>query len=287
MNQTHIPVTFPCPRPYLALSSPHLRQTQQRCGLLFAFLFAGVLLFWHTPVAQAATCTGSAITGLAFRDYNANGVRETAEPGLASIVVTAYDAAGTTASCETTADGSYGITPVGAYPVRVEFTLPPDGSLNFLKPGPAGANSRTNVAFVNGPTANVDVGFSNPADFCGATPSPTLVTSCMVFGEQNDNPVGINKDHTVMAAFPYNAGNTDLTNALGVQSPKPTSLAVAKQVGSVWGLAWNPMNQTLYASAFMKRHSGFGPGGLGRPKNRRRSPDSGQRLRPQQSLGRW
>jgi hypothetical protein len=98
MNQTHIPVTCPCPRPYLALSSPHLRQTQQRCGLLFAFLFAGVLLFWHTPVAQAAACTGSAITGLAFRDYNANGVRETAEPGLASIVVTAYDAAGTTAS---------------------------------------------------------------------------------------------------------------------------------------------------------------------------------------------
>lgn len=263
MNQTNILVTFPSPQSRVALSSPPLRHNYRRCGLFFALLFAGVLLFWHTPVAQAAACTGGAITGLTFRDYNANGVREAAEPGIAGIVVTAYDAAGTTASCETTADGSYGITPVGAYPVRVEFTLPADGSLNFLKPGAVGANSRTDVTFVNGPTANVDVGFSNPADFCGANPSPALVTSCMVFGEQNDNPDGINKDRDAMVSFPYGAGSTNPTDSAGIRSPAPTSLAVAKQIGAVWGLAWNPLNQTLYASAFMKRHSGFGPGGPG------------------------
>jgi hypothetical protein len=235
----------------------------RRRGLCFALLLVGVLLFWQAPVAQAAACTGGAITGLAFRDYNANGTREAAEPGIVGIVVTAYDAAGTTASCETTADGSYGINPVGAYPVRLEFTLPADGSLNFLKPGAAGANSRTNVTFINGPTANVDVGFSNPADFCGATPSPNLVTSCMVFGEQNDNPAGVNKERNVMVSFPYTAGSTNLTDQAGVRSPTPNPLALAKQLGTVWGLAWNPVNQTLYASAFMKRHSGFGPGGPG------------------------
>lgn len=263
MNPTHTPVTFSFPQPHPALSSPCLCKNHQHWGLFFAFLVAGILLFWQTPVAQAATCTGGAITGLAFRDYNANGAREAAEPGIAGIVVTAYDAAGTTAACETTADGSYGINPVGAYPVRVEFTLPADGSLSFLKPGAAGANSRTNVTFVNGPTANVDVAFSNPADFCGANPSPALVTSCMVFGEQNDNPDGVNKERNVMVSFPYTAGSTDLTNNTGVRSPAPTSLALAKQLGTVWGLAWNPLNQTLYASAFMKRHSGFGPGGPG------------------------
>ncbi len=263
MNPTHTPVTFLFPQPHPALSSPHLCKNHQHWGLFFAFLVAGILLFWQTPVAQAATCTGGAITGLAFRDYNANGAREATEPGIAGIVVTAYDAAGTTAACETTADGSYGINPVGAYPVRVEFTLPADGSLSFLKPGAAGANSRTNVTFVNGPTANVDVGFSNPADFCGANPSPALVTSCMVFGEQNDNPDGVNKERNVMVSFPYTAGSTDLTNNAGVRSPTPTPLAVAKQIGTVWGLAWNPVTQTLYASAFMKRHSGFGPGGPG------------------------
>ena len=263
MNLTNPVVAFHAPQLCFALSSLPLRRNHWRWVLLFAFLFAAALLFWHTPNAQAATCTGGAITGLAFRDYNANGVREAAEPGIAGIGVTAYDAAGTTASCETTADGSYGINPVGAYPVRLEFTLPADGSLNFLKPGAAGSNSRTNVTFINGPTANVDVGFSNPADFCGANPAPGLVTSCMVFGEQNDNPDGINKERTVLVSFPYGAGSTDLKNEAAVRSPAPTPLAVAKQLGSVWGLAWHPVNQTLYAAAFMKRHSGFGPGGPG------------------------
>ena len=263
MNLTNPVVAFHAPKLCFALSSLPLRRNHWRWVLLFAFLFAAALLFWHTPNAQAATCTGGAITGLAFRDYNANGVREAAEPGIAGIGVTAYDAAGTTASCETTADGSYGINPVGAYPVRLEFTLPADGSLNFLKPGAAGSNSRTNVTFINGPTANVDVGFSNPADFCGANPAPGLVTSCMVFGEQNDNPDGINKERTVLVSFPYGAGSTDLKNEAAVRSPAPTPLAVAKQLGSVWGLAWHPVNQTLYAAAFMKRHSGFGPGGPG------------------------
>lgn len=229
--------------------------------LFLAFFVAGILVFWPTTPAQAATCSGSAITGLAFRDYNANGTRDATEPGIAGIVVTAYDTSGTAASCETTATGGYGIDPTGAYPVRIEFTLPTDGSLSFLKPGAAGPNSRTSVTFVSGPTTNVDIGFSNPADFCGA--SPALATSCMVFGEQNDNPDGVNKDRTVLATFPYTAGSTDLTNEPAVRTPAPSPLAVAKQLGTVWGLAWNPVSQTLYASAFMKRHSGFGPGGPG------------------------
>ena len=243
------------------------KNDRQSTVLLRAFLLACVMTAAHlilsvTPGVQAAACAGSGITGAVFRDYNANGIRDALEPGVSGIVVTAY-AVGGTASCESTANGAYGIDPVGAYPVRLEFTLPADGSLNFLQPGAAGGNSRTSVTFVDGPTTAVDVGFSSPADFCGATPSPTLATSCFVFGEQNDNPDGVNKDHDVVVSFPYTSGSTDLTNEAAVRSPAPTSLAVAKQVGSVWGLAWSPQRQTLYAAAFMKRHAGFGPAGPG------------------------
>lgn len=261
MNNTSSSVYHQC---YPCVFTAQLCRGYSQLGtLLLAFLLAGLLLFCSTPPVQAAACSGSAITGLTFRDYNANGVRDASEPGLAGIVVTTYDTNGATTACETTATGSYGIDPAGAYPVRVEFTLPADGSLNFLKPGAAGPNVRTSVTFVDGPTANVDVGFSNPADFCGANPAPTLTTSCMVFGEQNDNPAGVNKDHPVLVSFPYTAGDTNLANEPGVRAPTPTPLAVAKQLGSVWGLAWNPLSQTLYTSAFMKRHSGFGPGGPG------------------------
>ena len=238
-------------------------------ALLFVLLWQIVgAYFGALPVAQAATCTGSAITGVVFRDYNANGVQESnaggfTEPGIGGLVVTAYDANGTSASCETTATGAYGINPVGAFPVRVEFTLPADGSLNFLKPGAAGGNVNTSVTFVNGPSANINAGFAAPADFCGATPSPELATSCMVFGEQNDIPVSVNKDQPVMFTFPYSAGSADLTNLAAVSGPAPRQLALAKQLGTVWGLAWNPQTQTIYAAAFMKRHVGFGPGGPG------------------------
>lgn len=94
-----------------------------------------------TP-AYAATCAGTAITGTAFRDYNASGTQDVREPGIAGIVVTAYDAGGGSASCETTADGSYGIDSVNGFPVRIEFTRPTDGSLHFLQPGPVGTGSR-------------------------------------------------------------------------------------------------------------------------------------------------
>ncbi len=166
-----------------------IHQLSRKCKLIVQALLL-VLLYQivsaysgFLPVAQAATCTGGAITGVVFRDYNANGLQESnagnfAEPGIGGIVVTAYDADGTSASCETTATGAYGISPVGAFPVRVEFTLPADGSLNFLKPGAAGGNVNTSVAFVNGPSANINAGFAAPADFCGATPSPELATSC-------------------------------------------------------------------------------------------------------------
>ncbi len=232
-------------------------------ALVLAPLLAFTLFFLVAPTAHAAPCSGSGITGVAFRDYNADGSRAATEVGLTGIVVTAYDANGTATSCETTIDGSYGIDPIGAYPVRLEFTVPADGSLDFLQPGAAGANSRTSVTFVAAPSANVDVAFSHPADYCGNSPAPTLATSCFVFGEQNDNPDGVNKDHDVLVAFPYTAGSTDATNEGQVSSPAPTHLASAKEIGSVWGLAWNPRNETIYTAAFMKRHSGFGPNGPG------------------------
>lgn len=230
-------------------------------ALIPLFLIALFILF--TPAVQAAPCTGTSITGVVFRDYNADGTRAATEAGLAGIVVTAHDATGTVSSCETTTDGSYGIDPAGAYPVRLEFTLPADGSMDYLQPGAVGTNASTSVIFVDAPTANVDTSFTHPADFCGNSPAPTMAVSCFVFGEQNDNPDGINKDSDVLVAFPYTAGSNDLTNEPAVRAPAPTHLASAKEIGSVYGLAWNPNNETIYGAAFMKRHSGFGPNGPG------------------------
>jgi hypothetical protein len=228
------------------------------------FLLLFVWLWQAGPVpaqAQAVVCAGSAVTGVVFRDYNFDGSRDALEPGLAGIVVTANDSAGGATSCTTKADGAYGIDPTGAYPLRLEYTLPEDGSLTFLQPGVAGANSRTTVTFVDGPSEAIDVAFSNPRDYCHA--NPTLTTNCAIFGEQGNNPDGVNKTKPVLYSFPYNAGSTDITSSPGVRNPPPTPLALAQAVGTTWGLAWSPLTERLYAAAFLKRHAGYGPNGPG------------------------
>lgn len=226
-----------------------------------------LLIFWLWPAgaipaqAQTAACTGSAITGATFRDYNFNGVRDALELGIGGIVVTVYDSAGNSTACTTNTDGTYGIDPIGAYPVRLEYTLPADGSLNFLQPGVAGSDSQTTVTFVNGPSSGIQVGFSNPSDYCQS--NPQLATTCAVFGEQGDNPAGVNKAKAVIYSFPYTAGSSDTTDGQAVRSPAPTTLALAQAVGTTWGLAWSPSTQRLYAAAFLKRHAGYGPNGPG------------------------
>ncbi|MFN8492177.1 MAG: SdrD B-like domain-containing protein [Caldilineaceae bacterium] len=216
-----------------------------------------------TAASYAASCTGSQITGAAFRDYNANGVQDANEPGIAGIVVTIYAAHGSATTCETASNGGYRVDPSGPFPVRVEFTLPSDGQLNFLQAGVAGPHLATTVMFLNGPATGVDVGFNNPDQYCGPTSAPDVATACYVFGEQNNNPDGVNKNRDVLVSFPYTAGSIDLTNEAGVRNPTPTHRALAQEIGSVWGLAWQPQQQILYAAAFLKRHAGFGPHGPG------------------------
>ncbi|MEZ4866465.1 MAG: SdrD B-like domain-containing protein [Caldilineaceae bacterium] len=235
--------------------------------LLFALIGASVGVaaeaMWAPTPLYAATCAGTGIMGTVFRDYNANGVQDALEPGIGGMVVTAYDANGGSASCETPTTGQYGINPAGAYPVRLEFTLPASGELDFLHPGATNGAAQTSVIFVDAATSGLAVGFNNPGQYCGASPSPTIATSCFVFGEQNDNAAGVNKDMDVLVSFPYTAGSTDLTNDAAMRTPSPTHIAAAKELGSVWGLAWDPQSERLYAAAFMKRHAGFGPNGPG------------------------
>ncbi|MFN8000789.1 MAG: hypothetical protein U0X75_07215 [Acidobacteriota bacterium] len=40
-------------------------------------------------------------------------------------------------------------------------------------------------------------------------------------------------------------------------------LATARQVGSVWGVAYNKFTKKVFTSAMLRRHVGLGPQGLG------------------------
>ena len=82
-------------------------------------------------LAFLATCllsqwSHAQVSGTVFRDFNANGTRQTGSPtneiGIGDLTITAYDASGTAVGSTTSAaDGTYTIPSVSG-DLRIEFT---------------------------------------------------------------------------------------------------------------------------------------------------------------------
>ena len=208
------------------------------------FTFNSAHLFFDGTATPAIT--PGEISGTVFRDYDADGTNDSGESGIENIAIMLYDTNGNSASTITAADGSYTIATGSGIPgaldgtVRIEFTLPADGGLDFFHPGAAGG---TTVQFADiDAGATVDVGFNNPADYCQS--DPPVVTSCYVVGD-NTNALD------VLISFPYSASGQSPNAAIQHE-------ALANQIGTTFGLAYQSSSDTLFAAAYQKRHSGYG-----------------------------
>lgn len=217
-------------------------------------------LLWRCLPLLLLLLTGAGataqISGVVYRDFNSSGTREIpGEVGVGAVTITITSANGvvTTGTSSTvtsaTATGVYSITPTGTAPFRVVFAQSTFPAGYF--PGPRGTGSGTAVQFIpTGTQANVSLGINHPADFTQANPS--MVTACYV----NGDPLGGGT-----------AGTTDalvsvLYNATGT-APVETFYGLARDVGSVWGLAYQRSTSKLFSAAFVKRHMGLGTGGSG------------------------
>ncbi len=212
---------------------------------------------------------GGTITGTVFQDFNSDGVFNTTssvsfpaiDVHLAGVTVSAYDDDGvlqgttTTVRCAgvatpaafcTGADTgpNYSLTAGGTGPYRIEFTDSPSGFHSTF----VGTNNDSSVQFVlDGVSSGIDFGLNNPGDYCQA--DPRLATSCFVEGNQIS---GTNKDNPVVVSFPYSASGQDPSVEIGE--------ALAKQVGSTWGVAYHRTSRSLFVAAYVKRGAGLGPG---------------------------
>jgi hypothetical protein len=242
------------------------RMARAACALGLLLSVLAVLL----QAAPLALANPTSVSGLVFRDYNDNGTKDEREPAVPGVLVRAYVMATATttevlgAEGLTDVDGNYTLSlpvPAGTG-VRVEFDVPSNG----FQSAAFGTNSGTTAQFVTTPATNVNLGILRPGQYCQAAASLQLATSCYVFGNQlgpdpdrpdNDNPV-------VLKDFAYTAGR-DVVNSTGdFDDPVNQTLNVrAAAIGTTWGLAYQRSSSTLYAGAFLKRHSGFGPGGPG------------------------
>ena len=217
----------------------------KRSGLLLAMLF---LLIAASSDAQ--------ISGAVFRDINNDGVQQSInpiEPGEFGVIVKAYNAANILISTATTnASGVYSFSAAVATPglaVRLEFTAT---AADY--PSKRIAAGRSNVQFVTAGGSAVNINYAIATKkLLSDNSNPYVATTSYVNGDATATGVGDAGDYNSLYVFPY-----DLSNDGG-----SSRRAKNQYIGSVFGLAWQRESRTLFMSAYLKRHAGFGPNGIG------------------------
>jgi hypothetical protein len=192
--------------------------------------------------------TMDCIDGNVYNDLNYNGIQN-AEPGIENITVEIYD-------CNNLFIGSTLTNNLGYWQIcgladnieyRVEFVLNASQSTMYGQ-SISGDNSNTNVQFA---VVNSTISYG----LLTKDPSPLLFTPCYSYGGYQ----GLYKDVEAFVGVPINKlGDPTLDANTGT-----IKYATHEEIGSTYGLAIDSLRNKAYVAAYLKRHSGFGPGGTG------------------------
>jgi hypothetical protein len=218
-------------------------------------------------------CAHAQVSGYVFRDFNADGIRtdhNPIEPGVAGATVRVFvDVDPIPRTTLTRADGTFSFdataVPPGQ-PLRIEFR----GFEQGYYTGPFGAGSGTTVQFLtSGASATaVYAGINYPADYCQK--APPIVTPCYANGDPlnlndvNGNPITDDTKKAALAdvlvSIPFGA-----TGIAGSDGPAntPGHLAIGREAGTIWGVAFQRRTGNVFSGATIKRHAGLGPLGTG------------------------
>ena len=206
----------------------------------------GVLVLVTSTIAFAQ------LSGYVFRDYNADGIRQTdsaKEPGVAGIKVSAYVTGSATPQVTLTdATGAYSFAIANGVKVRLEFSDLPFGSYSGIQ----GLSNNSTVQFVTTPNNQSNLGLTDPLMYCG-NQQPDIMASIQVVGDAlKGNTAMTSVD--ALVKYPYSAAGQGVTYSKG---------ASFGEVGALWGSAYQRQGKKLFSAAVLKRHSGLGTLGLG------------------------
>lgn len=236
-----------------------------RFGKLLFFAAIGMSFFLLPFATQWKNSAAGTYSGRVFKDFNGNGVYNTAgdttnpavDVGVSGVTATLYDSTNTArGTANTAADGTFSIVSSGTGPYRVEFTNLPSGFLPSARStdsvsGGTTTNAGSTVQFVpNSGTTNINLALNVPDDYCQNNP---LVCNAMYL-------VG-NVDGAALHTFPYSYSNELDGNISGVWTTAPSrdatlapsSIGTNVNLGATYGLAWDKFNSRLFASAYVKR----------------------------------
>lgn len=183
--------------------------------------------------------------GLTANNY---GQKDANEIGLEGITVTVFNNDGTNSGPITTnSNGNWSYNGAN-FPVRVEFTWKSD--FPYYEEGPFGSGSLSSVQFINSSSSNVNFGLHYPDDYCQEDPLVVIPA----FGFANPARYEGSGLHGLIG-FNYSERG-------GFGTPD-IFLAEASDIGAVYGLAYDKVDQVFFTSAFFKNETGLGPGNVG------------------------
>lgn len=225
-------------------------------------------------------CLFAQVSGVVFRDYNANGIKDTYEIGVGGVIVKAINSTGTIfGPVISAANGTYSIASVpNGQQVRLEFSIPASlGCFNEkLEQGASTASGgATSVQFIVGGTNSANFGLNFPDDY--VISNPWVATTCFVNGDITKDKTQLHfgtqlgvSDLDVAVKFPFNAAIAESTvvgmprpNNSPPITPNNTYMSFASQMGAIWGVSYQKKSDKLFYSALMRRHAHFGPLGTG------------------------
>lgn len=195
--------------------------------------------------SAAAQPEAGSISGTVFRDFDNDGVMDGTEPGISGVTVTAVDNLGNTTTTTTGNAGTYTTAVLAGTSARIEFTLPTDGSLDFLSPSAAGGTTVQFVDISAGNATNINAGFLNPAQY--SVTAPQIVAPRWTRGEPTTAP---------NSADPVVRGHTYLASGASVPL---TDYATYQQVGTIFGLAYHAQSGVIFGSTYIRRGAAVGP----------------------------
>ncbi len=217
-----------------------------RKSIFITLILVGLMLILYTSATAQ-------VSGVVFRDFNGDGVWQTAtatyeEPAISGITVNAYNAAGNwLAGTTTNATGNYSFSGL-TFPVRIEFTGFPTGFYSSK----VGTHNASSVQFYSASTTSANFAVNLPSEY-------SQPTTDKIVGVQMDN--GISSSQQAVYTVPY--GNTGSSNAGRANLSSPINPSSGFKVGAVWGLAYQPTTDRVFTSAFMRRFAAFGTNGTG------------------------
>lgn len=240
-------------RTFRALSPSYQPVRKRRLNaVLFPWLLAVVASTLTLSSADAQAATSNTVGGLVFRDVNDDGIfgkSGAVEEGVAGVEVQAFASNGQRVGVSSTdSSGKFSISSATPLPWRLEYARIPVG----LEFGRRTRSGGTAVQFAPASAQNYDLALVRPGEICQS--DPQLATTCFVLGDFK----GEFGPEQTLVRFP--------SSATGKLSETATERAVVlarhKDMGANYGLAWQPSSGSLFSSAYVKRFSGLGSGGI-------------------------